>query len=185
MLFFLAMILNEPQRSKLEEVYHRHGPSMYKVALRILNDEHLAQDAVHEAFIRISKSLHKINEVNCNKTQAFVVIITRNISIDIYRRRKNRSGLPLEEIEQFSDSGPSLEELVIDNTLFDAMVTKVKELPDLYADIIALKYFYHYDYEEIALILNISVENARTRMYRAKQSLIRRISQEQEVANND
>ncbi len=185
MLFFLAMVLNEPQRSKLEEVYHRHGPSMYRVALRILNDEHLAQDALHEAFIRISENLEKINEVNCNRTGAYVVIIIRNISIDIYRRRKNQSGLPLEEIEKFPESGQSLEELVIDNTMFDAMVTKIKELPAHYADIIALKYFYHYDYEEIALILKISVENARTRMYRSKQSLIRLISQEQEVANND
>ena len=99
---------------------------MYKVAIRILNDEHLAQDAVQEAFIRIVKNLDKINEVNCNRTRAFIVIIIRNASIDIYRSRKKQSSFPLEDLADFPESGPSVEEIVIDNTMFDAMVEKIR-----------------------------------------------------------
>lgn len=185
MLFFLAVTSNVSERSKLEDLYKRHGSLMYKVAYKILHDEFLAQDAVHEAFLRISKNLEKINEVNCNKTQAFIVIIIRSVSIDFYRRRKNHSALPLDEMNNIPESGPGVEDMAINNTMFEAMAAKINELPSHYADIIALKYFYHYEYEEIAQILNISIENARTRMHRAKQNLIKLIAEEQEVANHE
>jgi len=41
---------------------------MFYVANSILKDEHLAEDAVHQAFIRIIESLDKINEIKCPKT---------------------------------------------------------------------------------------------------------------------
>jgi len=36
---------------------------MFYVANSILKDEHLAEDAVHQAFIKIIENLNKINEI--------------------------------------------------------------------------------------------------------------------------
>lgn len=41
---------------------------MFYVAHSILKDEHLAEDAVHQAFIKIIDNLDKINEITCPKT---------------------------------------------------------------------------------------------------------------------
>lgn len=48
---------------------------MFYVANQILQDEFLAEDAVHKAFIKIYDSLHKIDENNCRKTRSFLVIV--------------------------------------------------------------------------------------------------------------
>lgn len=92
-MFIFATIKNEKKRGKLEELYIAQASSMYKVAYRILDDEYLAQDAVHEAFINISNNFEKIMQTDCNKMGALLIIIVRNVSINMYNRRKNRAFL--------------------------------------------------------------------------------------------
>lgn len=88
MVLFLAAIENKQDRNKVEALYVRYSKEMFKVAYRVLNDYQLAQDAVQTAFINIINNLEKIDEIDCNKTRAFVVIIARNISINLYRKKK-------------------------------------------------------------------------------------------------
>lgn len=106
---YFAAIQDKEKRSRLETLYKEHVSCMYKIASRILSDEYLAQDAVQEAFINISNNLEKFHETDCNKTRAFFVIIIRNVSINIYNRRKKQSSLSFEELEkELSESGPSV-----------------------------------------------------------------------------
>lgn len=186
MLIIYAAISNKENRSRLKALYEEHASWMYKTAYRILNDEHLAQDAVQEAFINISNNLEKIIGIDCNKIRALFVIIIRNVSIDIYRLRKKQCSISIEEIEgDLSESGPSVEEIIINNEAFTKVAEKIKELHPSYADILSLKFFYHYKDEEISQILNITPGNTRARLHRARKSLIKLLSQEQEATNHE
>lgn len=60
MLMILGSIHDEEKCNRLEALYNDHCSSMYTVAYRILNDKNLAEDAVQEAFINISKNLDKM-----------------------------------------------------------------------------------------------------------------------------
>ncbi|MDQ7095888.1 sigma-70 family RNA polymerase sigma factor [Desulfosporosinus sp. PR] len=186
MLIIFAAIRNKENRSRLSVLYEEHASWMYKVAYRILNDEHLAQDAVQEAFINISNNFEKIIGNECNKIKALFVIIIRNVSIDIYRLRKKQYGVSIEEIEEdLAKSEPSVEEILINNETFTEVAAIIRKLHPPYADILSLKFFYHYDDEEISRILNITPENVRTRLHRARRSLIKLLSQEQEAKNHE
>ena len=68
---------------------------------------------------------------------------------------------------------------------FARVEQKIKELHPSYADILTLKYFYHYEDNEISRILSITPENFRTRLHRARHSLIKLLSQNQEVENHE
>lgn len=183
MLFFFSVIEDEDSRKKLATLYTKYYKVLYKVAYRILNDEYLAEDAVQSAFIKLVDCLDKIDEINCNKTRAFIVIVVRNISIDLYRKRKKQYSIALEDIEEFiSDGTIPLDEKLINAEIFNNISSKIQELHTAYADIITLKYFYHYSDSEIAELLNISQENARVRLHRAKQSLIRLLLQDGELS---
>jgi len=186
MLFILAMFENKENISRLETLYNEHASLMYKIACRILKDQHLAQDAVQEAFINISKNLDKIVKTDCNKIRALFVIIVRNASIDIYRQREKQTGVSYEEIEEtLSEQGPSVEEILVSSETFAKLAKKMKELHPSYADILSLKYFYNYKDEEISQMLNITPENTRARLSRARKSLINLLLQEQEAANHE
>lgn len=186
MLIVFAAIQDREKRCRLEELYKKHASCMYKAAYRVLNDQQLAEDAVHEAFIRISNHFAKIRETDCNKTRALLVIIVRNVAIDIYRRRKKQSGLPFEELEEsLADDGQGVEDIVIDNETLNRAAEKIRELPPSYADILSLKYFYGYENEEISQIFNITPQNFRTRLHRARRILLKLLAKEQEATDHE
>jgi len=58
---------------------------MFYVAKAILHDDFLAEDAVHDAFIKIIRHLDKIDEIPSNKTKSFMVIVVERTSIAIYK----------------------------------------------------------------------------------------------------
>ncbi len=185
MMNFFSESNNQNDWNKLSTFYKNYSPLMYKVAKRILNDEHLAQDAVQEAFINIYNNYEKIIQTDCNKIRTLFVIIVRNISIDFFRSRKKESYISLEDItEELFESEEDLAEILIREENFGKIAEKLSELHPTYSDILTLKLFHQYNNEEISKILNISPENTRTRLHRARKNLIKLLSQEQEERNH-
>ena len=83
MLVYLAALDSERERTKFEQVYLTYRQVMFYTANSILRDPQLAEDAVHQAFLRILDHMQNIGEVECPQTKSFVVIIVRNISINL------------------------------------------------------------------------------------------------------
>lgn len=99
LLTFLSVIDSKETRSKLEQIYINYKKDAYWTAYNILKDHHRAEDVVQDAIIRMSSLIDKIEEVKCNKTRALFVIIVRNLSINIYNRRKNMESTHYEELD--------------------------------------------------------------------------------------
>ncbi|AUS97129.1 RNA polymerase subunit sigma-24 [Clostridium thermosuccinogenes] len=184
MLLFLATIKDENSKKKLEALYLKYKKDMFNVAYRILDDYQLAQDAVQTAFINIMDNLDKIENIYCNKTRAFVIIIVRNISINLYKKRKKH--ILLEDIDDtLPDDKQMIDEMIIDADILSKISSKIRELRPDYSDIISLKYFYHYSDDEIARLLNITPGNVRVRLHRAKQRLIMLLSEDRELTKSE
>ena len=60
---------------------------MYLEAYKVLGDKNLAEDTVSESFVRILNKLDRIDEVNKNATKSFLSIISRNVAIDLYKKK--------------------------------------------------------------------------------------------------
>lgn len=155
---------------------------MIHTAMNILKDQQLAEDAVHQAFLRLMNNLEKISDVTCNKTRSFLVIIVRNIAINIYNKRKKETGVFLEEIENESiTDNLSIENLVISEESYDEIVNNISKLDKKYSDVILLKYCFDYSNYEIATLLSISNENVRVRIHRGKMKLFELMKNEGEM----
>lgn len=50
MLIYLAILELEEDKIKFEKVYEKYRQIMFYVANKILKDDHLSEDAVHNAF---------------------------------------------------------------------------------------------------------------------------------------
>ena len=99
MLIYLSIIETEENKSKFEQIYKKYKQIMFFVANMILKDEYLAEDAVHQAFLRIIDNLDKIYKIDCHKTKGFIVIIVENIAIDFYRKRKREKTISFDQVE--------------------------------------------------------------------------------------
>lgn len=108
LLYCLSMINDEAEKTKFEMIYYAHRHAMLYTANSVLRDQILAEDAVQEAFLRVIKHLHRIDETDSHKTKTFLVIIVRNISINMYNKRKKQNEVylfsDLAEVSDFPDA---------------------------------------------------------------------------------
>lgn len=168
--FYLTMFDTDEEISKFEELYNLYRQDMIKVANSILKDTYEAEDAVHEAFLRIAKNFSKIPHINCPETRAYLIIIVKNISLDIYRGKKRRRTESIDELSDLKDINISIESDVFFRMDVETIKKGAKKLSDDYYTILLLEQN-GYKTDELASLLGISYENARKQLMRAKLKL--------------
>lgn len=163
MLIYLSMLETEEQKSKFEQLYRTYRKLMFFVANKILKDDFLSEDAVHQTFLKIIDIMDTFEDVQCQKTKSYIVTMVRNQSINMYNKQKNHVTIPLEEIENYlsDEIGTRIEDQ-------DNLTKAILKLPLIYNEVLTLKYVQEYSNIEIAKILNISEATVRKRLERAK-----------------
>lgn len=161
----LLLVDTEEDRDKLTFLYQNYKQTMYYVAYQILKHEANAEDAVHNAFVRIIQHLDKIDISDSKRTKAFLVVITEHIAIDHYRKNKRESWISYEDVAVYI-----AENFHVDEQL-DEMTEAIIELPVIYSTVLRLKYAQGYTNSEIADILGITEVNVRKRISRGKAKL--------------
>ncbi|SMP41269.1 RNA polymerase sigma factor [Anoxynatronum buryatiense] len=179
MLQFLMVIPNPEIRSKLEMVYLKYQKVMYYMALKILKNPQDAQDVVQASVIKLAPYMEKMEDIDCNKTKAYIVTVVRNTSIDLYRKKQRRSLVPFDDIEdQIPDEADSMDNVMI--RVGDAawIKEKLKQLKPEYAEVLMLKYYSDFKDQEIADTLSIPKANVRVRLSRARAALRKLVEKE-------
>lgn len=179
MLIYLSLIDTQEEKDKFEEIYNHYKYTMLYVAKSIVKDHLLAEDVVHDSFIKIIEVLDKVNDISCSKTKGFIVTIVRNKSIDYIRKIKQESNTSLEEVEfSLQDDDPIPLDKLINEEGYNKLLEYIDELDEKYRAAIELKYIHGYSEKEISKILDITEKNANIRIYRARKMLINRIEGE-------
>lgn len=160
---------------KLEALYLTYRQLMFYVAYTILHDIPAAEDAVQQAFLRAMNHLEKISGVDCPQTKNFLVIIVKNIALNLYNARRKRNTVSFDEVEGWLLASPrdELHDWEASQQLEDLM----ERLPESYRDALMLRYDNGYTAAEIASLLQISEENAKKRLQRARAKLAQLIAE--------
>jgi len=171
------MLDTEEDKNIFEEFHEEYASLMYKKAYGILRDSELAEDAVQESFIRSIKYFDSFPKIKCPQTRNKFVNIVRCISFDIYRKRKSQQAVSYDEFEETITDVLAVTDDILDSMEFERYLFM---LPKSYYIILSLKYDDGYSYKEIAGILNITEENVKKRLMRARKKL-REIINDQEA----
>lgn len=163
---YLTLIDTDEDKLRFTALYQQYRHLMFYIAREVLCDEHLSEDAVQEAFLRIAKNFHKIGEIPCPQTRNLVVIITKNIAITMVSHNNNK------EIDTYTQ----IEEPATSNDIFETvsnriLVECILQLPEIYRDSLYLYHIYGYSFREVSNLLSISVETAKKRVQRARRLL--------------
>jgi RNA polymerase sigma-70 factor (ECF subfamily) len=153
-------------------VYRKYCQQVYNTCQRIVKNpadaEDLMQNSFIDAFIRIK------SYKGPSAFAGWLKKIAVNNAID-YLAKRRQPGESMEMLPDIADEDTSESEEFIEfrvEQIKKAMNSIITE----YRVILSLYLFEGYDHEEIGQILNISQANVRTRISRAKQSLIKHIS---------
>lgn len=155
---------------------------MFNSALRIVGDSFEAEDVMQEAFLNAFTKLDTYRgEVPFGAWLKRIVI---NRSLTQVKKKNRLNEVKLEvvshKLEEDYDSG--IAELDLSNVKVNEVMQGMDKLKERYRVILNLSLVEGYDNEEIAYILNITNENCRTTISRAK-SRLRKILAESSVLN--
>ena len=184
-MIYLMMIDAEEDKQKFAILYETYRHLMMKVALNVLKDTFLAEDAVHETFIKIAKNMEKIGEINATATKRYLLTITKNATIDIYRKQNHQfqREIYVDELEE-CNVPVTYAETDVDDGILDIL----RCLPVKYRDVFLLKYSGKMDNDEIAKVLNITEGTIRQRLSRGKimiQEALNKREENNEIHGNN
>ena len=146
-------------------------------ALEILKDEYLAEDAVHEAFIKLTHYLDGVEEIKSHKTKSFLVVIVISVSYDMYDKINRHPTCDIDKAENLF----TYSEEIFENIEMEELCLKIKSLPEIYRNILNLKVYYEMRDKEISDILGISCSAVRKRLQRARNALAKLIVEGEEI----
>lgn len=137
-----------------------HQARTIACARHLCGDFEAAEDIAQEAFVTAYRSLHHLNDPAA--FGAWLHGIVRNLC----RRHLARRQPPAVSLEQDPLPEPSTppDQSIETQSLLDT-------LPLAEREILAARYLQQMDYEEIARMFGISVNNVRVRCFRARQAL--------------
>lgn len=164
-MIFLLTIDTPEDKGKFAVIYEKCRYLMQKVAMDILHDRFLAEDAVHNAFMNLAMHMEDIGEPESLRTKRYLITIAKNAAIDIYRKKKVQMRREIYMDELGEDALPmTYMETDLDNDVLDIL----KKLPVKYRDIFLLKYSAHLENSEIARLCGIKEGTVRQRISRGK-----------------
>ena len=167
----LAMLETDEQRNTLSEFYEQNSNRFFLIALSKLHNTEEAEEAVQEAFVRIAEKPQKFFSIEHNKRLAYIDVIIRNISIDMFKKKccVETSELTDEISHELIDL--SLEDNVLGKISHDELKKYISGLPQLWRDTITSSCVVGLSNKEIAAQLNISEVAVRQRLHLARNAI--------------
>lgn len=153
----------------------RYQNLLFGIALRMLNDEDTAADAVQEALI---SAFSKFRTFRGGSLRSWLARVTVNACYDELRRKRRQREVPL---EQFNMEGDEVEDLswMIDPAsrpeeryetfeLESAIQRSLDQLTPAYREVVILVDVEGLSYEEAAVVAGVPVGTVKSRLARAR-----------------
>lgn len=164
----LALIDDEEDKKAFEKMYFSYKAKLFSIAYKILNDDHLAEDALSETFISAAKCFKKIHNLEVRELTAYLVITTRNNAIDIYNYRRKTAAVSLDE---FTFEKMDLQESEFDENDNKLLRRAISKLTEKQRTVITYKYFYGLTIKEIAETMSVTTRAVDKLLFNAKNNI--------------
>ena len=183
MVFFILLAI-EGEHERFEYLFNNYKKLLLYKANNILRDYSLAEDATSEAFIRVYKNIHKIDDVDSNQTISFLVTIVSNVAITMLNKEKRKNVIPVDFEDTFANTGDDfdLENHIVSKSNTNQMLGCIDKLKEELKAPFLLKYAHQPSHKEIANVLGISENNVTVRIHRAKAKLASILQKEGHIA---
>jgi RNA polymerase sigma-70 factor (ECF subfamily) len=158
----LVLLAARSEESALAELYDRYGRTAYGLALRILRDKDLAEDAVQEAFLAVWRTASRFVPEKA-KASTWILTLAHRRAVDIVRREQRRRTETLDNAPEPAVEG-------IDEDAFlrlqrERVQTTLRQLPDAQRESLELAYYGGLSQSELAERLGQPLGTIKSRMF--------------------
>ncbi len=151
----------------VEKLFVEEGAALVRLARLFTDDRNAAEDLVQEAFIRLHRSAHRIED------PAKAAPYLRSILLNLVRDHNRRGLMSLRHAEALTpDSSPDApDDVVILNDQQAAVVAALEDLPPRQRQCLLLRFYYELTEREIGDTLEISPNSVKTHCRRGMAAL--------------
>ena len=181
----LAAAKSEDGRA-FEELSGRYIRAMRKRVYSIVRNPEDAEDVVQDSLLKAYRHLQEFRE-SC-EFSTWITRIATNTALMVLRKRRSRPEVSLYQasqtdqtwtIDDFPDPSPSAERAYARREMLDFVKRAVNRLPPLYRCVLEQYHGQEKSMRDAAASLGITVETAKSRLFRARRTLRSRLERQQ------
>ena len=160
----------EGDRDAFTSIYREHSPSIFRFALHMTGDRDQAAELTQEVFVWLIHHAEDYNPAR-GELNAFLLGVTRKF---LQRSRRHQSRfVPFEDgLERSSPEQAEDREVV-------ELRSAIAALPERYREAVALCDLEGKSYEEASVLLKCALGTVRSRLFRARELLGRKLRAQQ------
>lgn len=144
---------------------------LFRLALRITFDRVEAEDVVQDTMIRVWNKREEWTQFG--SIEAYCLTVAKNLAIDRSQKKEAQNVELTPEMEEESEiSGPY--DQLVNNERMSIIHRLINELPEKQRLIMQLRDIEGESYKEIAKILNLTEEQVKVNLFRARQKVKQR-----------
>ena len=176
------------EENALVVLINRHQSKIYGFIYSKIDDRDLADDIFQDTFVKVIKTLKSNSYNEEGKFLPWVMRISHNLIMDYYR--KNQKMPMLRETEEFSifsvlhETSPNAEGRIITDLIEKDLQKIILELPDDQREVLTMRIYQDYSYNEIAELTGVSINTALGRMRYAIANLRKLVEKNKIILTN-
>ncbi|MEK3976373.1 sigma-70 family RNA polymerase sigma factor [Psychrobacillus sp. FSL K6-1267] len=162
--------MKKQRKDDLETVYLAYAKPLYFYLLKLTGSDSIAEELVQETFYRATLSLDLYDG---RQVKSWLYKVARNTYMDEWRKRKRWKWVPLYDYlsnsEEYVSPYGVPEEDLLNQEKSDEIQDISLLLPENYRTILYLREYEEFSYEEIAETLEITLDQVKVTIHRARQ----------------
>lgn len=170
LVFYLSFIDDPKYISKFESLYHQYEQTVVNWANYYTGDHYAAEDVAQTVWIGIAKNIAYIQIDNEAMLLSYLHKSVKNASLNYFRdQEKSRQVVSFEEVEEcvaedFTDPIEQEEK-------YRDILRRIKEMPELYRDVLILYFVHGFPTAQIAVALQRSTNTVKSQLTRGRKML--------------
>lgn len=168
-------------KSAFDALVRKYQHKIAQLVNRYIKDPHEALDVSQDAFIKAYRALPSFRGESAFYTWMYrIAINTAKNHIAMRARHSSDEEIEIEEAEQFESAtmlrdNDTPEGLASSDELARTIQRGLDELPEELRTALSLREFHGYSYDEIARIMKCPVGTVRSRIFRARDAIDKRL----------
>lgn len=172
---YLTVVSDSESRKTFEYYYVTYRKAMFYAAYSVLGDTYEAEDAVHNAFVAISKHINVLLDASENDGKCYCVKAARNAALNIARKNsRSACDISIEELYDLPDER-SFEE-ILEKAEYSEVLNVIREMDKSYKDVLYMRYVMDMSVSQISDALDRKPATVKQQLVRGKKILISKLS---------
>lgn len=172
----LITIIHQQNREAYKELFFRYQKKLFTYIYHLVGNRDETEDILQNVFSKAYKNIENFD--TSRKFSSWIYRIAHNESVNYLKRKSKRYTVSWDDITTSKDKldSASNEELPEDKIghqeIVKVMELAMQKIPPKYQEVLKLRYFNEYSYDEIGKILEKPLNTVGTLINRAKKKLL-------------